>query len=268
MVETCFQSASNEVTSLASDSLENGEVPPIVLPITGDELVALQTQQLISSAAQLGFTNAQVEAFLNSITSEPAMMPEPKIDISSPQYAQDPSLSKMPENNIYDLRRVAQDKFTSTTKKNKDRFDRLDRVLEHNGLYTMARKTRTCPKFTDSNPTGQTFETMVQLGDVVTITKADNFRLWSHDMTRLLHFLDQSFDNDIRHHTNGFTMKNGIKAYNDLREYYFGQNNQGVQRLSNSSPGQRLLPSLKTLSDSKSFVFNASTLSTCSSTIR
>ena len=165
MVETRFQSASNEVTSLASDSLEDGEVPPIVLPITGDDLVALQTQQLILSAAQLGLTNAK-----NSITSEPAMMPEPKIHISSPPYVQDPSLSKMPENNIYDLRGVAQDKFTSTTKKNKDRFDRLDRVLEHNGLYTMARKTRTCPKFTDANPAGQTFETMVQLGDVVTIT--------------------------------------------------------------------------------------------------
>ena len=123
MVETRFQSASNEVTSLASDSLEDGEVPPIVLPITGDDLVALQTQQLILSAAQLGFTNAQVEAFLNSITSEPATMPEPKIHISSPPYVQDPSLSKMPENNIYDLRRFAQDKFTSTTKKNKDQFD-------------------------------------------------------------------------------------------------------------------------------------------------
>ena len=24
-------------------------------------------------------------------------------------------------------------------------------------------------------------------------------------------------------------IKNGIKVYNDLREYYFGQNNQGVK---------------------------------------
>ena len=178
--------------------------------------MALQTQQLILSAAQLGFTNAQVEAFLSSITSEPVPMPEPKIQITSPSYAYDPSLLKLPENNI-----VAQDKFTATTKKNKDRFDRLDRVLEHNGLYTMARRSRTCPKFTDENPTGQTSESMIQLGDVVTIIKADNLKMWSHDMSRLLHFLDQAFDNDIRHHTNGFTIKNGIKAYNDLREYYF-----------------------------------------------
>ena len=229
MVETRFQSASNEVTSLASDSLEDGEVPQIVLPINGDDLVALQTQRLISSAAQLGFTNAQVEAFLSSITSEPVPMPEPKIQITSPSYAHDPSLLKLPENNIYDLLRVAQDKFTATTKKNKDRFDRLDRVLEQNGLYTMARKSRNCPKFTDDNPTGQTSESMTQLGDVVTIIKADNFKMWSHDMSRLLHFLDQAFDIDIRHHKYGFTIKNGIKAYNDLREYYFGQNNQGVK---------------------------------------
>ena len=70
---------------------------------------------------------------------------------------------------------------------------------------------------------------MTKHGDVVTIIKADNFTLWSHDMTRLLHFLDQALDIEIRHHTNGFMIKNGIKMYNDLREYYFGQNNQGVK---------------------------------------
>ena len=78
MVETRFQSASNEVNPLASDSLEDGEVPQIVLPINGDDLVALQTQQLISSAAQLGFTIAQIEAFLHSTTSEPVTLPEQK----------------------------------------------------------------------------------------------------------------------------------------------------------------------------------------------
>ena len=54
MVETRFQHASNELNLLASDNLEDGEVPQIVVPITDDDAAALQTQILISSAAQLG----------------------------------------------------------------------------------------------------------------------------------------------------------------------------------------------------------------------
>ena len=68
----------------------------------------------------------------------------------------------------------------------------------------MARRTRMCPTFTEANPTGQTKETITVDGDLVTITKADNFILWAHDMRRLIHILDQAFDIDFRHQTNGF----------------------------------------------------------------
>lgn len=81
------------------------------------------------------------------------------------------SEAKMIENNIFHLRAVLKDKFTATSKKNKDRFDRLDRVLRNYVLNTMARKIRICTKYTDDNPTGQTTQSMIQLGDVITIIK-------------------------------------------------------------------------------------------------
>ena len=86
MVETIFQSASNEVNTMASDSLEDGEVPQIVIPINGDDLVALQTQLLISSAGQLGFTSAQIEAFLHPRPIEPNTTPQPKVKITVALY--------------------------------------------------------------------------------------------------------------------------------------------------------------------------------------
>ena len=93
----------------------------------------------------------------------------------------------------------------------------------------MARRTRLCPTYTEDNSTGQTKEVVTLNGDLVTITKADNFTLWAHDMRRLNHILDQAFDIDLRHHTNGFNTKNDIQVYTDLREYYLGQNNNGAR---------------------------------------
>ena len=82
---------------------------------------------------------------LTSMTSEPVTTLEPKLQIPSFPSGPTQLVDKKPENNIYDLRRVQADKFTATIKKNKDRFDRLDRVLQNNGLYTMARKVRLRP---------------------------------------------------------------------------------------------------------------------------
>ena len=78
--------------------------------------------------------------------------------------------------------------------------------------------------------------------DLVTITKADNFTLWAHDMRRLNHILDQAFDIDLRHHTNGFNTKNGIQVYTDPREYYFGQNNNGARETRTAFDAFRIKP--------------------------
>ena len=130
-------------------------------------------------------------------------------------------------------------KFSTSSKKNKERFDRLDRILDNDVLFTMARRTRLCPTFTDDNPTGQTKEVVTVDGDLVTISKADNFTLWAHDMRRLNHILDQAYDIDLRHHTNGFNTKNGIQVYN---EYYFGQNNNGARETRTAFDAFRIKP--------------------------
>ena len=84
-------------------------------------------------------------------------------------------------------------------------------------------------------------------GDLVTISKADNFALWVHDMRRLNHILDQAFDIDLRHHTNGFNTKNGIQVYNDLREYYLGQNNNGARETRTAFDAFKIKPSAPTV---------------------
>ena len=234
--------AANEENQRALEALEDGEVPLIAAPqqIAGPSASAIE--QLNSSASQLGFTADDIAAFLKMRL--PAERPSLEVMTSSPTPPPvlDPSLAKMTENNVYDLRLLHKDRFTSSSQNNKDRFDRLDRVLENNGLYSMARRTRLCPIYSEDNPTGQTKEKITFNGDIVTIIKADNFTLWAHDMRRLLHILDQSFDMEVRHHTNGFIAKNGIQAYNDLREFYFSQTNNGAKETRNAFDKFRIKP--------------------------
>ena len=113
----------------------------------------------------------------------------------------------------------------------------------------MARRTRLCPIYSEANPTGQTKEVVTFNGDLVTIIKADNFTLWAYDMRRLNQILDQAFDIDLRHHTNGLNTKNGNQLYPDLREYYFGQNNNGARETRTSSASS----SVSSSSDSEVF---------------
>ena len=229
MVETRHQSASNDENQRSSELLEEEEVSPTPPIQQNDGPIAEVLKQLDSSALTLGFTADDILAFLLYRSADQQRPSESKPSTPYHPAALDPSLSKTTENSTYDLRSLAKDKFTSFAKKNKQRFDRLDRILDNNGLYTMARRTRLCPIYSEANPTGQKKEVVTFNGDLVTIIKADNFTLWAHDIRRLNHILDQAFDIDLRHHTNGFNTKNGIQVYTDLREYYFGQNNNGAR---------------------------------------
>ena len=247
MVETRHQMAANEENHRALEALEDGEVPPNVLEhqIAGPSVSALE--QLNSSAAQLGFTADDIAVFLKMRLPSEHMPLETKTPSATPPPVLDPSLAKMTENNVYDLRLLHKDRFTSSSQSNKDRFDRLDRVLENNGLYTMARKIRLCPIYSEENPTGQTKEEISLNGDIVTIIKADNFTLWAHDMRRLNHILDQSFALEVRHHTNGFLTKNGIQAYTDLHDFYFSQTNNGAKETRNAFDNFRIKPTSQSI---------------------
>ena len=224
MVETRYQSASNEENLRSLELLEEGVVSPTPPVQQNDGPIAEALKQLNSSGSTLGFTAEDISAFLLHRLADQQHPHESKPSTPYHPAVFDPSLSKTTENSTYDLRSLAKDKFSPSSKKNKERFDRLDRILDNNGLFTMARRTRLCPTYTEDNPTGQTKEVVTFNGDLVTIIKADNFTLWAHDMRPLNHILDQALDIDLRHHTNGINTKNGIKVYADLREYYFGQN--------------------------------------------
>ena len=149
MVETRHQSASNEENLRSLEPLEEGEV--LLTPTIAEALKLIN-----SGASTLGFTAEDIQAFLCQRSIELQHPTESKpLTLHHPADL-DPSLSKMTENSVFDLRSLAKDKFATSSKKNKERFDRLDRILDNNGLFTMARRTRMCPTFTEDNPTGQT----------------------------------------------------------------------------------------------------------------
>ena len=108
--------------------------------------MAVALAQLNSSAALLGFTAADIQAFLQmrlpvEEMQEPAPIANAPLVINDyvpPQRVRDPSLSKTIENSAVDLKGL--NKFSSSSKRNKERFERLDKVLIHNELYTMARR--------------------------------------------------------------------------------------------------------------------------------
>ena len=124
---------------------------------------------------------------------------------------------------------IQKNMFSVSSKNNKERFEMLDNILRHNGLYTMLMKTKCIPVITPSNPYGQSSDIITAVDNVVTIIKADNVHLWSDDMTRLNQILGYAFDRDLHHHSKGFLSHDGILVYNDLRDYYYKQNNQGAK---------------------------------------
>jgi hypothetical protein len=145
-----------------------------------------------------------------------------------PLRVRNPSLPKPLENSSFYIKTLAKDKFHVSSKNNKERFETLDNVLIHNGLYTMVMKTRCVPTVTALNPYGQSADIISVVDNVVTIIKADNVHLWCDDMTRLMQILLVAFDRTLHHHSKGFLNKDGIQAYNDLRDFYYKQNNQGA----------------------------------------
>ena len=167
MVETRHQSASNEENLRSLEPLEEGEVSLTPTIYQTEETIAEALKQLISSASTLGFTAADIQAFLLHRSVEVQQPTESKPPTVYHPAVLDPSLSKTTENSTFDLRTLAKDKFSTSSKKNKERFDRLDRILDNNGLFTMARRTRLCPTFTDDNPTGQTKEVLTVDGDLL-----------------------------------------------------------------------------------------------------
>ena len=139
MVVTRHQSASNEENLRSPEPPEEGEVLLTSTIHQSEETMAEALKLLNSSASTLGFTAEDIKAFLLHRSAEAQHQTKSKPPNVFHPAVLDPSLSKTTENSTFDLRSLAKDKFSTSSKKNKERFDCLDRILDNNGLFTMAR---------------------------------------------------------------------------------------------------------------------------------
>lgn len=144
------------------------------------------------------------------------------------QVTKDKTIIKT-ETKPFDLKTLLKDKFTMTSVGNKQRFEELDRILRSNGLYTMATKTRKIPFFDAIiNPTGYIQQTAEIINDRLIITPADSVSNYAHDLDRLETVMHVAFDKALYHQSQGFIDHDPIKMYTDLRVYFHGQDNHGI----------------------------------------
>jgi hypothetical protein len=246
MAETRSQSRANERSNELLDPIEDGEVPDSPPPTHTQSLQGIAIDQFNSSASILGFSPQDIEDFLQRrlpAVETPPINPSIIVqDTPVPLRVRDPSLPKPLENSSFDLKTLAKDKFHVSSNNNKERFETLDNVLIHNGLYTMVMKTRRVPTVTALNPYGQSADIISVVDNVVTIIKADNVHLWCDDMNRLMQILLAAFDRTLHHHSKGFLAKDGILAYNDLRDFYYKQNNQGAKETRHALEAFKIKP--------------------------
>ena len=103
MVETRHQSAFNEENLRSSEPLEEGEVSLTPTIHQTEETIAEALKLLNSGASTLGFTAADIQAFLLQRFAEVQQPTEPKPSSMYHPAALDPSLFKTTENSIFDL---------------------------------------------------------------------------------------------------------------------------------------------------------------------
>lgn len=223
--------ALNEANNEPIQPIEDGEVPEIPEPVHIQDPMAEALQLLNSSAAQLGFSHADIQRFLqmrlpvDETSAAPANIVVPIV------RTYDPIAAKPVENSSFDLKTLKMNHFTTSTKASdvKERFKVLDSILLQNGLLSMANKTRAVPIITPDNPTGQSTDIITSADNIITIIKADNVHLWAHDMNRLHQIVHTAFDKSLHHISNGFETGDSILAYTDVHKFYFSQNNQGAK---------------------------------------
>jgi hypothetical protein len=149
----------NEQSNKRLNPIEDGEVPELPLPNHPQSLEGIAIDQLNTSASILGYSPQDIENFLQrrlpAVETPSIDIPIPVQDVPVALRVRDPSLPKPLENSSFDLKTLAKDKFHVSSHNNKERFETLDNILIHNGLYTMVMKTRCVPTVTSLNPYGQ-----------------------------------------------------------------------------------------------------------------
>ena len=150
--------------------------------------------------------------------------------------------------NVFDLKVLAREKFTLTSTGNRARFNTLDMVLRTNGLASMVDRDRTIPLPTANNPFGIIPPHCTTINGEYVVLSADSIAKYQHDLLRLEVLMNTAFDKTLHHHRIGFkttkTQKpRPILVYEEMKRYFYGQDNQGIQAARDALTNYKTNPS-------------------------
>ena len=151
------------------------------------------------------------------------------------------------ETRCFDLQKLEKEKFTLSSTLNKPRFEQLDRILKGNELYTMAIEERTRPRHTTSNPAG--YSPIIYDPNGIDVILADDITNYRHDLERLGSCIYAAFDKSLYHQSQGFITNDPIMMYRDLRTYFYGRDNNGINAARNALAKFHITPSFSLKAD-------------------
>ena len=153
--------------------------------------------------------------------------------------------------NVFDLKVLAREKFTLTSTGNRARFNTLDMVLRTNGLASMVDRDRTIPLPTANNPFGIIPPHCTTINGEYVVLSADSIAKYQHGL-----IMNTAFDKTLHHHSIGYkttkTQKpRPILVYEDMKRYFYGQDNQGIQAARDALTNYKTNPSCRLNLNSK-----------------
>ena len=148
---------------------------------------------------------------------------------STPSTPQTDRKATQKQTNKWDLGDLFKNQFTLSSTLNKPRWEKLDRILKINFLYTLAIKERVSPTPTEANKNGFTEEVISLSGPPYDHTPADDVPNFLHDTRRLQQVMHAAFDKALYHQSQGFLTEDPVLMYKDLKAYFYGRDNNGIR---------------------------------------
>ena len=128
----------------------------------------------------------------------------------------------------WDLHDLAKNQFTLSSTLNKPRWEKLDRILKMNSLFTLAINETVSPTPTEANKNGFTDEIISLLGPPYDHMPADDVPNFLHDIRRLEQIMYAAFDKASYHQSQGFLTQDPVLMFRDLKDYFYGRDNNGI----------------------------------------
>ena len=171
---------------------------------------------------QVSFTKLDAPTPPNSIPPTAATAP------STPSTPKTDKKAVQKQTGKWDLHDLVKNQFTLSSTLNKPRWEKLDRALKMNSLYTLAVNERVSPTPTEDNRNGYTDEIISLTGPPYDHTPADDVPNYLHDIRRLQQMMYAAFDKALYHQSQGFLNEDPVLMYKDLKNYFYGRDNNGI----------------------------------------